>query len=100
VDRKVARAYVVEHYPSKQEQARRMTQRVNNKRDASQPGNEGQPKGSANRAKRDRVPPPTISQFSLDDENYAECVEKRVENRWKTREGQSGSTSENDLDRP
>ena len=62
LDRKAARVYVAEHYPSKQAQARLITQSVKDKRDASQLGNEGQPKGSTNRVVQDHVPTTTISQ--------------------------------------
>ena len=39
-----------------------MTQSLKDKRDASQLGNEGQPKGSTNRVVRDHVPTTTIPQ--------------------------------------
>ncbi len=69
LSREAARAYVKEHYPSKRETARRITRRVNKKRDASQLENEGQPEGSANRVRRDHVPaltlPKTESLFHL-----------------------------------
>ncbi len=60
VDREAAKAYVDEHYPSKREQARRAAKRAKSKRDASHLGNEGQPKGSTNRVKRDHVPHTTV----------------------------------------
>ena len=60
VDREAAKAYVKEHYPSKREQARRAAERAKSKRDASQLGNKGQPKGSTNRVKRDHVPHATV----------------------------------------
>lgn len=65
VDRKTARAYVAEHYPSKRERAhRRLQEREKNKRDASQLANEGQPKGSTKRVKQDHVPPIKVPQGS------------------------------------
>lgn len=100
VDRKAARAYILEHYPSKREQARRASNHAKDKRDASQLVNAGQPKGSTKRVKRDHVPPPTISQLSLDNERYAQCVNMRVENRCKSGAKQSPFTCQNDLDTP